>query len=101
MCCQSIWSPEARDPWLTLPTDHLPQTNEILPNDNLIWLLNELLKLASQPHPNSKQASCIWLLAVLKGCGEREPITKQLQLLQNTFMDLLCENNGRKSIFKS
>ncbi|RZC32274.1 proteasome-associated protein ECM29 -like [Asbolus verrucosus] len=93
MCCQSIWSPEARNPWTTLPQNHIPNTNEIMVDDNLDWLLEELLKLANQHHPNSKQASCIWLLAILKGCGEREPITKKLQSLQNTFMDLLCENN--------
>ena len=94
MCCQSVWSPEARNPWTTLPQNHVPNTSEPMMDDNLECLLDELLKLANQLHPNSKQASCIWLLAVLKGCGEREPISKRLQLLQNTFMDLLCENNG-------
>lgn len=94
MCCQSVWSPEARNPWTTLPKNYVPNTSEALMDDNLDCLLDELLKLAKQPHPNSKQASCIWLLAILKGCGEREPITKKLQSLQNTFMDLLCENNG-------
>jgi proteasome component ECM29 len=94
MCCQSIWSPEARNPWTTLPQSHVPNTTEVMVDDNLSWLLDELLKLANQTHPHSKQAACIWLLAILKGCGEREPFTNKLQLLQNTFMDLLCENNG-------
>ncbi|KAJ8977535.1 hypothetical protein NQ317_010055 [Molorchus minor] len=93
MCCLTIWSPEARNPWITLPGDHSPATGEDLPDDNLDWLLEELLKLTKQTHPNSRQASCIWLLAVIKGCGERVPITKRLQVVQNTFMDLLCENN--------
>ncbi|CAH1974017.1 unnamed protein product [Acanthoscelides obtectus] len=93
MCCQSIWSSEARNAWTTLPSDYKPETSEVQSDDTLDWLLDELLKLATHTHPNSKQASCIWLLAVIKGCGEREPITKRLQRVQNVFMDLLCENN--------
>ncbi|KAJ8917780.1 hypothetical protein NQ315_010686 [Exocentrus adspersus] len=93
MCCQSIWSPEARNHWTTAVNSYTPSTDEPPPNDNLEWLLDELLLLAKQTHPNSRQASCIWLLSVVKGCGEREPITNKLQLLQNAFMDLLCESN--------
>nr|CAH7763652.1 unnamed protein product [Callosobruchus chinensis] len=93
MCCQSVWSVEARNSWTTLPSDYRPDTSEPQSDDTLDWLLDELLKLAAHTHPNSKQASCIWLLAVIKGCGERQPITKRLQRLQSVFMDLLCENN--------
>ncbi|KAJ8933932.1 hypothetical protein NQ314_013688 [Rhamnusium bicolor] len=89
MCCQSVWSPEARNAWVTPPNDHTPATSDSLPNGNLEWLLDELLKLSKQTHPNSRQASCIWLLAIIKGCGEREPISERLQILQNTFMDFL------------
>lgn len=90
MCCQSIWSPEARNAWTT------PLSNQPIECDDaqLELLLEELLKLAKTTHPNSKQASCIWLLAILKGCGERKPITERLQRIQDTFMDLLCENSG-------
>ncbi|KAF7270517.1 hypothetical protein GWI33_016522 [Rhynchophorus ferrugineus] len=93
MGCQSVWSAEARNSWKVLPKDYAPSTTERLEDDHLDWLLEELLRLASQTHPNSKQASCIWLLAVIKGCGEREPIKKRLQELQNTFMGFLSENN--------
>lgn len=94
MCCQSIWSPEARNAWLISPEEYRPNVTESQSEDNLDWLLAELLKLAKDSHPNSKQASCIWLLAVINGCGERESITKRLPQLQNIFMDLLGENNG-------
>lgn len=95
MCCQSIWSPEARNAWTT------PLSNEPIECDDtqLELLLEELLKLAKATHPNSKQASCIWLLAILKGCGERKPITERLQRIQDTFMDLLCENSGNTFLF--
>ncbi|CAG9861828.1 unnamed protein product [Phyllotreta striolata] len=93
MCCQGVWSPEARNPWTTLPKDYMPIVNEPQADDSLEWLLNELLNMAKMSHPNAKQASSIWLLAVIKYCGEREPITKRLKLLQNVFMEFLCENN--------
>ncbi|XP_060528524.1 proteasome adapter and scaffold protein ECM29 [Cylas formicarius] len=93
MCCQSVWSPEARNGWDTSPQDYAPDDVGPMPDDDLDWLLNELFSLAKQTHPNSKQASCIWLLALIKGCGDRGPISKQIPALQNTFMDFLSQNN--------
>ncbi|XP_056640479.1 proteasome adapter and scaffold protein ECM29 [Diorhabda sublineata] len=93
MCCQGVWSPEARNPWITLPEDYVPLINESQADDSLEWLLVELLTLAEESHPNSKQASAIWLLAVIKYCGEREPITKRLKQLQSVFMGFLSESN--------
>ncbi|XP_066149370.1 proteasome adapter and scaffold protein ECM29 [Euwallacea fornicatus] len=93
MCCQSVSSPEARDAWQVLPDEFFVDGSEEAVDTNLDWFLDELLKLAGQAHPNSKQASCIWLLAVLKGCGKRKPIEGRLQIIQNTFMNFLCENN--------
>lgn len=97
MCVQSLWSPECRDAWSILPNDYVPETTMMeSPNDeNLIWLLKELLNYVNQTHPNSRQASCIWLLALLKNCGQREPIKEKLQIIQNAFMNLLSENNGK------
>ncbi|CAH1134863.1 unnamed protein product [Ceutorhynchus assimilis] len=93
MCCQGMASPEARDVWKVLPEEFKNTTLDSLVDENLDWFLDELLKLTRQQHPNSKQASCIWLLAVLKGCGNRKPIEKRLKVIQNTFMNFLCENN--------
>lgn len=95
MCVQSIWSPEARDAWVTLETDFVPLNAmcESPSDDNLNWLVDELLQFASQTHPNARQASCIWLLALLKHCGTRDAIKSRLKDLQNAFMDLLGENN--------
>lgn len=95
LCCQSIWSPEARNAWTTLPSEYLPETSQTPTSHNLDWLLDELLKLAKSTHPNSKQASCIWLLAVIKGSGDKEPIRTKIQQIQDVFMELLCENNGK------
>ncbi|KAK4875583.1 hypothetical protein RN001_012005 [Aquatica leii] len=95
MCVQSIWSPEARDAWMTLPTDFTPNNAmmERAPDGNLNWLLDELLRLVGETHPNSRQASCIWLLALLKNCSNKEPVKTRLSAFQNAFLDLLGENN--------
>lgn len=111
MCCQSVNSPESRDVWNVAPEEFPTDLPDDRLDNNLDWFLDELLTLASQPHPNTKQASCIWLLAVLKGsillsnfkhcftvfligCGKRKPIESRIQMIQNTFMRFLCENNG-------
>lgn len=95
MCVQGIWSPEARDAWIVLPNDYTPENTMLeKPNDdNLEQLVGDLLRYASETHPNARQASSIWLLALLKSCPDREPIKTKLQVIQNIFMDLLAENN--------
>ncbi|KAL1514253.1 hypothetical protein ABEB36_003540 [Hypothenemus hampei] len=93
MCCQTIFSPEARDPWLVNPEEFSRDGPDSSIDENLDWFLEQLLQLSREPHPNTKQASSIWLLAILKGCGKREPIANRIQVIQNTFMNFLCENN--------
>lgn len=102
MCVQSLWSPECRDMWSVLPNDYIPENTMMeSPNEeHLEWILTELLIYVNQTHPNSRQASCIWLLALLKNCGEREPVKKQLQTIQNAFMNLLSENNGNSLLLR-
>lgn len=92
-CVQGQASPEARDAWNTLPSEHkVGFTKES--DELLAWLLEELFKLAVSPHPNSRQAVCIWLLALLKHNAERAPVREKLPTIQNAFMDFLSENNG-------
>lgn len=97
MCIHSIWSPEARDPWQVPPSEFTPidAMQEAPSYDNLDWLLRELFKFAKLPHPNVRQATCIWLLALLKSCPDKEPVKKSLPQIQNAFMDFLGENNGK------
>lgn len=40
------------------------------------------------------QASCIWLLALLKKCRTKPIIQKRLIRIQSAFMNLLGDNNG-------
>lgn len=34
-------------------------------------------------------------MAVIKGNGDKEPIRQKIQQIQNVFMELLCESNGK------
>lgn len=99
MCIQSIWSPEARDPWQTPSNDFTPfDTMQEAPSyENLEWLLEQLFKFAKQPHPNVRQATCIWLLALLKSCPDKEPVKNSLPQIQRAFLDFLGENNGTQN----
>lgn len=58
------------------------------------WLLDEIIKVVPEPYPNSRQASALWLLALVKNCSDREPILKRRHLLQAAFTELLSEDNG-------
>ncbi|XP_018321144.1 proteasome adapter and scaffold protein ECM29 [Agrilus planipennis] len=95
MCVQSIWSPEARDYWSILPEDHTPVDTmcEQPSDETLTDLLNKLINMASQTHPNVRQASCIWLLALIKRCDQRVPLKEKLTVIQKIFMEFLGENN--------
>ncbi|PNF26280.1 hypothetical protein B7P43_G02686 [Cryptotermes secundus] len=96
-CVQGVMSPFARNVWTTLESEYEPHDIDAVlaaRNQDLEWLLDELLnKFAPKPHPNSRQATSIWLLALLKHCANREPVKQRLDVMQNTFMDLLSENS--------
>ncbi|XP_041976007.1 proteasome-associated protein ECM29 homolog [Aricia agestis] len=97
LCVEGVNSNENRDLWTELPLEDKAKVKDaeaLKENDELLqWLLEQLLQIGKHPHPHSRQATSIWLLALLKNCPEREPIKKSLQLLQDTFMDYLSENS--------
>lgn len=99
MCIQSIYSSEARNKWIEKIAEFETDENDTFPDENLDWLLTQLLKISDNTNPNSRQASSIWLLAIVKSCGKREPISKRLDTLQNTFLGFLAENNGNLLTF--
>ena len=68
-----VKSPAARDLWSVEEAEFSPletgtdQQEE--DNVELAWLLSQLTgKLTRSTHPSVKQASCLWLLAVVKHC---------------------------------
>ncbi|XP_037874946.1 proteasome adapter and scaffold protein ECM29 isoform X1 [Bombyx mori] len=97
LCVEGVNSNENRDLWTELPkegADKVKDSEALKENDELLeWLLEELFKIAKHPHPHSRQATSIWLLALLKNCPERFPIKNKVQELQDAFMDFLSENS--------
>ncbi|KAG6456419.1 hypothetical protein O3G_MSEX009728 [Manduca sexta] len=97
LCVEGVNSNENRDMWKKYEKQGLEKIKDkeaLKENDELLeWLLGELFKIGKHPHPHSRQATSIWLLALLKNCPEREPIKNKLQELQNVFMDFLSENS--------
>ncbi|KAH9632202.1 hypothetical protein HF086_015234 [Spodoptera exigua] len=97
LCVEGVNSNENRDLWTELPKEgaaKIKNTDALKENDELLeWLLQELFKIGRHPHPHSRQATSIWLLALLKNCADRAPIKNKLPILQDVFMDFLSENS--------
>ncbi|XP_048484818.1 proteasome adapter and scaffold protein ECM29 isoform X3 [Plutella xylostella] len=97
LCVEGVNSNENRDLWTELPREGSAKVRDAMAleqNDKLLdWLLQKLFDIAKLPHPHSRQATSIWLLALLKNCPARAPLASRLQPLQDVFMDLLSENS--------
>ncbi|KAL4708413.1 hypothetical protein ACJJTC_019649, partial [Scirpophaga incertulas] len=97
LCVDGVNSNENRDLWTELPKegdDKVKDKDALKENDELLeWLLQELFEIGKHPHPHSRQATSIWLLALLKNCPDRVPIKSKLPTLQDVFMDFLSENS--------
>ncbi|CAL4121852.1 unnamed protein product, partial [Meganyctiphanes norvegica] len=62
--------------------------------DVLKWLLDQLLKkYIHQTAPSVRQATCVWLLALLKRCRNKTVVQQRLSQFQAAFMNLLGDNN--------
>ena len=58
------------------------------------FVLDELVdKYTLSNHPNEKQASCIWLLALVKEAKDHHLIKERLMEIQSAFMGLLGDSN--------
>ncbi|XP_055629040.1 proteasome-associated protein ECM29 homolog [Toxorhynchites rutilus septentrionalis] len=62
-------------------------------DEMLGWFLIELVRKVNEPHAYLKQASAIWLLAIVKNCSKRKPVVDNRRILQLAFTDLLSEDN--------
>ena len=63
-------------------------------NERLEWVIHELTsKHMLSTHPNVKQASCIFLLAILQNGQQFEAVKSRLANIQGAFMGLLGDNN--------
>ncbi|XP_011343237.1 proteasome adapter and scaffold protein ECM29 isoform X2 [Ooceraea biroi] len=91
-CVQGQASPEARDAWTTLPAEHVVSyTKES--DELLVHVLGELFKVYQVPHPNLRQAVCVWLFALLKHNVQRECVKARLATIHHAFIDFLSDDS--------
>ncbi|XP_011685024.1 PREDICTED: proteasome-associated protein ECM29 homolog [Wasmannia auropunctata] len=91
-CVQAQASAEARDAWTTLPAEHVgPYSKES--DELLIHVLNELFNVYKVPHPNLRQAVCVWLFALLKHNVQRECIKEKFSMIHHAFIDFLSDDS--------
>ncbi|XP_026674602.1 proteasome adapter and scaffold protein ECM29 isoform X2 [Ceratina calcarata] len=91
-CVQGEASPEKRDAWMTLPSEHTVPYSDAS-TELLTRTLDELLRIYKDPHPNLRQAVCVWLLALLKHNIQRECVKQKFSLLHHAFMEFLSSDS--------
>lgn len=57
--------------------------------------LNAIIRAVPDPHPCSRNASSIWLLALVKNLAKRPSVYQHKQLLQWAFTELLSDDSGK------
>ncbi|KAG7212048.1 hypothetical protein KM043_012404 [Ampulex compressa] len=91
-CVQGQAAPEGRDSWAVLPSEHkVPYSSKS--TELLVYVLDELLKIFKDPHPNSRQAICVWLLTLLKHNIDRDCVKEKLSIIHNAFIDFLSDDS--------
>ncbi|KAK7476082.1 hypothetical protein BaRGS_00032709 [Batillaria attramentaria] len=85
-------APVARDAWTHTEADHQATTVHL--EDDVEWYLNQLLsKYVPHSNPHLRQAACIWLLSLVKQCGQHKAVQSRLLDIQRGFIRLLSESD--------
>ncbi|XP_062591295.1 proteasome adapter and scaffold protein ECM29-like [Saccostrea cucullata] len=85
-------SPAARDMWTQTEADYQSSISAV--EDDVGWYLDLILTrsiVSSNPH--LRQAACIWLLTLVKKCGQHSVVQNKLSNIQSAFMGMLTEND--------
>ncbi|XP_070562742.1 proteasome adapter and scaffold protein ECM29-like isoform X2 [Ptychodera flava] len=86
-------SPANRDMW-TEDEKQFSVSEDDTTQDDMEWLLDTILsKYTINQVPHVRQASCLWLLSLVKKSGSHPAIQSKLQQLQVAFMNMLTEND--------
>ncbi|KAH0956005.1 hypothetical protein HN011_009526 [Eciton burchellii] len=91
-CVQGQASSEARNAWTTLPVEHVVSYSKES-DELLVHVLDELFKMYQVPHPNLRQAVCVWLFALLKHNVQRECVKARLSAIHHAFIDFLSDDS--------
>jgi len=85
-------SPAGREYWTCTVENYKASMSEA--SDDVGQLITLLLeKYLPSLNPHIRQAACIWLLTVVKQCGQHNQVQKKLPEMQRAFMQLLSDNN--------
>lgn len=89
---QGPTSPAHRNLWTETEEEFKASVGII--EDEVSWYLNTVLtQYVTSVNPHVRQASSIWLLALVKKCSSHPAIQTRLMDLQKSFMQLLSEND--------
>lgn len=68
--------------------------NPYCDDDVFNWFMQEIIKMVPDPHPCSRHATGIWLLALVKNCAKNPLVYTRKQILQYAFTELLSDDSG-------
>ena len=87
-------SPKGRDLWRVSEEDFKQSVDESISDSHMEEVLRDLMgSYMISTHPNVKQGSCIFLLALLQHGKNHKKVKEKLLEIQNTFMMVLGDNN--------
>lgn len=83
----------ARDAWMVTEEEYTPPT-DVKVNDVVPWVLDVILnKHIISPNPHVRQASCIWLLSLVKKLSTHKEIKSHLKEIQSAFVSVLSDSD--------
>nr|XP_060618484.1 proteasome adapter and scaffold protein ECM29 isoform X1 [Anolis sagrei ordinatus] len=83
----------ARDAWVVAEEEYTPPV-DVKVNDVVPWVLDVILnKHIVSPNPHVRQASCIWLLSLVKKLSTHKEIKTHLKDIQTAFVSILSESD--------
>ncbi|CAD7011930.1 unnamed protein product [Ceratitis capitata] len=69
------------------------KSNPYCNDDMFEKFMMSLVRLVPEPNVHSRQASAVWLLALIKSCSHRPAVLKNKQILQFAFTELLSDDS--------
>ncbi|KGL72686.1 Proteasome-associated protein ECM29, partial [Tinamus guttatus] len=83
----------ARDAWTVTEEEYIPPP-DLKVNDVVPWVLDLILnKHIISPNPHVRQASCIWLLSMVKKLSTHKAIKSHLKDIQGAFVSILSDSD--------
>uniref|UniRef100_A0A8D2L4I4 Ecm29 proteasome adaptor and scaffold n=1 Tax=Varanus komodoensis TaxID=61221 RepID=A0A8D2L4I4_VARKO len=83
----------ARDAWMVAEEEYTPPV-DVKVNDVVPWVLDAILnKHIVSLNPHIRQASCIWLLSLVKKLSTHKEVKSHLKEIQSAFVSILSESD--------